>query len=283
MTRNILDIPNPTDLTTYQKVRIERAADAGGVPGAFAELVVVDATLYSEKFQYIDTTGSATSWYRHRYANTALTVNGDYSPSIQFGDYLIRQWIKLDIPDADLGVGSVTVNDRWDKWRDQVIQDLSNEGLGRVAPPQDITPTDSKVELYGLNAEIRRAIQMDVYSKAGWHVGQYHNWKQWGRQVRIYHPRTTQTYKVWGVAELTCLPDIDDELYTTVKWGMRMYYVGWRRDQRLDMRPALSRTRLSDTTTNADFRALFADAESQFRSRVEKAKVHQAMSFGARG
>lgn len=276
MTRNILELPNPDgqDSIVWTTILLERAPDNGGAPGAFAQIASIAIDTANEDTHYVDAAGAATSWYKHRFSDGV--TNDDYSAAIQYGDYLVRQWIKQDIPDADI------TNTRWDSWRDQAIQDMHNEGLTRPAEIQTLTPTSVTNEWFDLNAEIRRVTHMERYYTNGELMADFNNYTQRGRKLRIKRPIVSAVYKVYGVAEIRCLADLDDELFTVLKWGMRMYYCDWRRLQRLDMRPALSRTRLSDTTTNNDFGALFRDAEFQFRSRVERAKSHQAISYGSR-
>ena len=242
MAQTTITAATPSDgITTYQKIRIERAPNSGGVPGAWAEVVSIDVDPFNEFTSYTDTGGADTDWYRYRYANTGGSVFSNYSNAIQAGDYLIRQWIKADIPDADL------TNSDWDRWRDEVLTDLSVKYIGRpIYPPQSITPSGYSDEWHGLNADIRKVVRVEIYDSAGFRVTATPRWLQFGRNIRIENPLPTQTYKVFGVGILRNLADLDQELFMILYWRVRLKYLARRLADRANFRYFLSADKNTD-------------------------------------
>lgn len=272
--RNILRIPNPdrTDTLVFTNTLLERAPDSGGVPGTFAQIASLTIDTAREFTKYVDALGEATSWYRWRY--TDGTTNGDYSTNIQFGDYKVRQWIKSDILDTDI------TNSNWDQWRDETIIDMANEGLGRpVETPQDFAPATFKNMEVDVRSDIRRVVRVELFKNDNFYTV-IRNWHQFGRKLRIFFPRTTFTYRVWGIGELRGLIDLDDNLFEILKWGMKMRYTDFRKNQRLDLRAFLARTRQTDTSSVRDFQALYLEAKREFQDRVDKYRDNFAVSGG---
>lgn len=263
MSRNVLRLVNPdgTDSVTYANVLLERAPDAGGTPGVFAQIASIAIDTSNEQTAYVDTTGATTSWYKHRYEISGGGTLSDYTTAIQFGDYVVRQRIKTDIPDTDI------TNTMWDQWRDRTVQDMHGAGLGRPAAAQSITPTSNTTEFYNLNAEIRRVVRVDVHSGDQF-VATKQSWYQWGRQLRLVYPLTTLIYKIYGIAQLRGLVDMDDELQEILYWGMRLRYIDFRINERMNFRPFLARTRGTDTGHPRDFQSLKAEAQREWDTRV---------------
>lgn len=258
---------NPSDgIATYQKVRIQRAPDSSGVPGAYSNVVLLDIDSSNENTNYTDTGGVAsTDWYHHRWETTdGLTVSA-YSAALQAGDYLIRQWVKSDIPDADI------TNTMWDYWRDQAIQDLSFEQVARPADTQSLTATGNTTDQwYSLNAGIRIVTRVDMYSGNDY-VGWTDQWEQRGRQLRLFFPDSALTYKVYGIGEIRNLGDLDDELFMLVYWMVRRAYLDFRIAQRANWKNFQVAERPDDTSTPAlvNLRAI---ASAEVQARLEKAR-----------
>jgi len=196
----------------------------------------------------------------------------EYSTGILFGDYWARQQIRNDIPDgADLND-----NVLWDGWRDQTLLDMQALGLGRPADPQDFTPASTTDYTVALRGDIRRVTVVEIWrSLAGVPFEYWTAIRAWeqragsrGRSLRIMKPKNGYTYRIYGVGELRDLNDMDDELWNILYWGIRWRYMLYRGAERVSMRPFLSRTRQSDTTTQMDFKRLADDAKLQFDQRV---------------
>lgn len=163
--------PSQADVVAfaYTLMRVERAPDAAGVPGAFAEITAVDIDDSDLYTLYNDAVGAATDWYRHRWSNAAGTVFSGYSPSLQAGDSQMRQWIRADIPDADL---TATI---WDRWIDQSLIDLYAFGLWKpVTQTVTVTSSNGAVDrLYGINGEIRDVFAVEVIGTDASAIHQY--------------------------------------------------------------------------------------------------------------
>lgn len=275
MSRNALKIPNPdgVDTAAYTQIVLQRAPDVGSTPGVFATVQTVDIDTTEENTLIVDDSGASDSWYQFYY--TDGTTDSDTTDPIQIGDYLVRQWCREDIPDTDI------TTTKWDYWRDQTIQDIANAGLGRPADIQSIDPSSATDEWHGLNAEIRRVHRVEKYDSGGYLLTATRNWQQRGRQLRIIRPNTDHTYKVYGVAEIRSLADLDDELYTILQWGMRWRYLLFRQGEFQNYRQSLSRTRQANTPSMRDFTVLEQRAKSEYNDRLEKAKMQAAMSYGA--
>lgn len=266
---------NPRDgLTTYQKIRIERAPDAAGVPGAFSLVATVSIDSFNENTDYTDNGASATTdWYRHRWETTDALSFSDWSDSLQAGDSIVRQWISADIPDADV------TDAMWDTWRDQAFQEMSFEYLGRPVT-QTLTPTaTANDEFFSLNGEVRIVLRVDQYDGSDY-MGWTDQWEQRGRQIRIFYPDSSTTYKVYGIGELRDYGDIDDELFMLVYWMIRRSYIDWRIAQRANWKLFQVAERPDDTSTGAliQLREL---AHREVQMRLDKAR--QIHAIPARG
>ncbi|HET7713849.1 MAG TPA: hypothetical protein VFK94_06440 [Patescibacteria group bacterium] len=264
MSRNILDIPNPDgqDSVTYTNILLERAPDVGGAPGTFAQIASITIDVTNEMTHYVDTAGTATDWYRHRY-NTGAT-NSDYSGAIQYGDYTVRQWIKADIVDAD-----ITSSD-WDRWRDQTMNDIALMDLGRMAPYSTIAPTSYTTEWYDLAAEQRTVVRVDIYDTSGYYITSTPEWEQQGRQIRIVNPNTSLRYRVYATAEIRSFKDLDDELFMLLYWGMRLRYIDKRIADRTHFRKFLGSTKGEEVST-AQLLQLKRDAQAEWVARIQAA------------
>jgi hypothetical protein len=268
--------PLPSDgITTYQRWLIERAPNSGGVPGAYAQIVNQELNAYNENQSYTDSGGAIDSWYRYRYANTALDVFSNYSDDTQAGQYTVKSWLQVDIPDADI------TSAMWDQWKDMAIQEFRGKGIGRpVRDPISITPESTTDEMHDLPAEMRNVIRMDVYYGSNWITSspQFH---QWGRQIRIFKPVTTLTYKLWGIGEIRSLADIDDEMFPLLYWYMRMKYLDFRLHEREQTRAFLTADKVSDVKTEQLLEIKLRDTQVEYKSRVAEAQENWPLATGA--
>lgn len=274
MSRNEYRAPNPKDLTTFQYIRLQRATDLVFTTPVNVELKLADTS--NEATTFIDTGGTTSSYYRHRGSNLAETLFTDWSDPILFGDYWVRQQVKHDIPDADI------VNGDWDTWRDQTFIDMQSFGLGRPADVQDFAPGSDTDYFANIRGDIRRVDRVEIWRTVPsvywtWITA----WEQRGRKLRVYRPKTSYTYKIYGTAELRDLNDLDDELWNILYWGMRWRYLLFRGQERVDMRPFLSRTRQTDTTTQTDFKRLADDAKLQFDQAIARSLEMAGLPAGA--
>lgn len=276
MAQTTVVAPLPSDgVATYQRWRIERAPDSAGSPGAYAEIVNQALDAFNENQVYIDSAGAVDSWYRYRYSNTGLTVNSTYSGGRQAGSYTVRDWLQADIPDADITPAL------WDQWRDMAIQEFRGKGIGRpVRYPVSITPSSTTDEMHDLPAEIRNVVRVDVYYGSNWITStpQYH---QWGRQIRIFKPVTTLTYKLWGIGEIRTLADIDDELFPLLYWYMRLKYLDFRLHERERSRAFLTADKVSDVKTEQLLEIKLRDTQIEYKSRVAEAQENWPLATGA--
>lgn len=261
MSRNILDIPNPDGLDSivYDTILLERAADGGGAPGAFAQIASIPIDVNNETTHYVDTTGTPTDWYKYRYQLGA--TQSDYSGYIQYGDYTVRTWIKADIPDAD-----ITSVD-WDRWRDQVMNDLSLYDLGRYANYVDFVPASFTDEWHDLPMEQRTVVRVDIYDSAGYYITHTPQWEQQIRKIRIINPSPFYTYRVYATAEIRAFKDLDDELFMLLYWGMRLKYLDKRVNDRTNFRKYLSSTK-GESVSTQDLLQLKRDAQAEWTSRL---------------
>lgn len=194
----------------------------------------------------------------------------DYTTGVLFGDYWARQQIRNDIPDGQ----DLNDNVLWDGWRDQTLLDMQGLGLGRPADIQDFSPGSSTDYTVALRADIGRVTNVEIWRTQA-PISYWTSIRAWeqrggmrGRTLRIMRPKTGYTYRIYGMSELRDLNDLDDELWMILYWGMRWRYMLYRGAERVSMRPFLSRTRQSDTTTQMDFKRLADDAKLQFDQRV---------------
>lgn len=279
MTRNEYRAPNPKDMTTFPYIHVQRDTTSGF--GTAVDIFTGAADTTKESTLVVDTGGTLTSWYRHRGENNPHTIETDWSDPIQFGDYWARQQIKADIPDTDI------TNGLWDGWRDQTFFDMQGLGLGRPAPTQDFTPASPTDYNVGLRADIRRVTRVEI-----WRVGPSEYWtdiRAWDqrgpsdRNVRIRSPKVGYSYKIYGVGELRDLNDLDDELWNVLYWGMRWRYLLFRQLDRTNMRPFMSRTRQTDTTTQMELQRLADAAKLQFDQRVQALLFNEGVPDGGGG
>lgn len=266
MADTLVYISHPSDgVTTFQRARVERAPDVAGAPGAFTEITNILLDSNADHTNYTDTAGTSTDWYRYRWANTAGTVFSDYSPSRQAGDYKIREWIKADIPDADI------TNTDWDRWRDQVFSDLALQGLGKITGTlYSWTPASNTDEWQNIDGRVSTVLQVDIY-KGSDKLTTLTDWYQVGRKIRIPSPRSTWTYKYWGVEEIRNIGDLSDEMFNIVYWGMRLKYLFRRLADRQNFKFYLSADKTSDITIT-DLEKMAAEARSEYEVRLASVK-----------
>lgn len=276
MASTTLIIPLPSDgITTYQKVQIYRAPDSGGAPGAWALISTNTLDQYNENTIYTDTGGDTTSWYKYRYADTAVAMFSSDSPNIQAGQYTVKTWLKRDIPDADI------LDADWDQWRDMAIQEFRNKGIGRpIADPIIVTPSSSTVYFYDIPAAYRTLVRLDIYDAAGNYITVTPQWVQWGRKLRIFRPDTTLTYKAYGLGEIRDLTDIDDELFPLLYWYMRVKYLDKRIEERQNFRMFLNADKVSDVKTGELLDLKLKDAQAQLASRILEAQENWPLPAG---
>lgn len=268
MTRNEYRAPNPKDLTTFPYIRLQRDASSA-FSGAEVTVATSLADTANESTLFVDTGGTATSWYRHRgQSDAAGTTNTDWSTPILFGDYVVRQQVVQDCKVVGVVPSGITNSD-WDTWRDETFIDMQGKGLGRPAPVQDLTFTGGQDAWKNLNADIRRVTSVEVWRSATDYWTSIRGWDQRGRQLRIYKPLGTGfTYKVYGRGQLRDLNDLDDELWGVLYWGMRWRYILKRQAERIDSRPYMGRTRTADSPSNPNFQQLADAAYAKFIERV---------------
>lgn len=277
--RNEYKAPNPKDMVTFPKIRVQRSA-TGLFAGEEADVGVFDVDTTNEDTIVIDTAGTATSYYRHRGENFPHTIETAYTKGILFGDYVIRQMIKHDIPDADI------VDADWDIWRDETFLDMQMLGLGRSLDPVTFTPATSEDYNKTLPGAMRRVSRVEIWWRTpSRYWTDIRAWEQRprSRTLRIMHPRNGFDYLIYGLGELRDLSDLDDELWNILYWGMRWRYMLMRQHERVDMRPFMSRTRQSDTTSQQDFKHLADDAKLQFDQRVAQVLLNEGMPSGSGG
>lgn len=276
MSRNILDIPNPDGqdtLVTYTTILLERAPDNSGSPGIFAQIDSFAIDTSDEMTHYVDPNGALTDWYKYRYQTADAITQSDYSDPIQYGDYTVRKWIIADIPDA-----AITTAD-WDRWRDQTMQDINSAGVGRPAAIQSVTPTSYTDEWHNLNYEMRRVTRVEKYDSGGNFVTVSTQWNQYGNQIRLVNPNSKLTYKIYGIAEIRSMQDLDDELFNCLYWGMRWRYLLFRTNKRMDTRSALGRTKQTDYPALRDFQAMAKEAKAQFDAALVSVQRDQQLTY----
>jgi hypothetical protein len=249
-------------------MRVERAPDAAGAPGAFAEIADVeidDSDLYT---LYNDNAGAPTDWYRHRWANLAGSVFSGYSASLQAGDSQMRQWIRADIPDADLTAAV------WDRWIDQALIDLYAFGLWKPVS-QTITPTSSSGavdRVYGINGELRDVYAVEVIGTDASAIHQYqligNEFMQEGRNIRIPSASTGYKYVIWGKARFATVGELTDEGYMLLYHMVRAKYLQFRENSRANYRKFIIIDRDSDITPE-QIRQMKVDAHAEVERRIK--------------
>lgn len=267
VTRNEYRAANPKDLTTFVNIKLQRSA-TGLFTGEEVTVATQAIDTSNESTLFIDTAGTATSYYRHRGENTGATVNTDWTTGIFFGDYLVRQQIVRDCSVIGV-VPSGIDNTDWDLWRDETLIDMQSKGLGRPATIQSITATAGADVWTNLNADIRRVTNVEVWRSATDRWATIRAWEQRGRQILIAKPLgTPYSYKVYGRGQLRDLNDLDDELWGVLYWGMRWKYMLKRQAERGDSRPYMGRTKTADAPSNVNFQQLVDAAYAKFIERV---------------
>lgn len=266
MTRNEYKAPNPKDAVTFVNIRVERSAN-GLFAGEETLVGVFAVDTSNESTLVVDTAGTLTSYYRHRGEDAAVATFTDYSTGILYGDYVVRQQIIRDCSTLGVVPSGITVTD-WDSWRDQTFVDMQGKGLGRPADIYSFVPTSYTDEWEDLPSDIRRVTSVEVYPGGTEYWADLRGWDQRGRQLRIFHPNTAWTYKVYGRGQLRDLNDLDDELWGVLYWGMRWKYLLKRQMERVDFRPYLGRTRTADTPSGENYQGLVTSAYNMYMERI---------------
>lgn len=218
-------VPNPDDgTTTYSQIELSRSPDNS----AWSVVATFDITAREEQTPYTDAAGTATSYYKYRY-KTAAAAFSEFSPSIQAGDELTRQWIKTDMGDTNI------TNTIWDQWISMSLQDMALHDIYKPSAIQSISPSSTTTEWYDLNNDIKRAVRVDIYDGSNF-VTNSDLWLQSGRQIRIFYPATNLTYKVYGLAEMRTLADLTDEAKMLLYWMLRVRYLDYQIYQRTNFK-----------------------------------------------
>jgi hypothetical protein len=262
--------PTQADIAAfaYTLMRVERATDSGGAPGAFAEVASIAIDTSDLYTLYNDATGAPTDWYRHRWSNAGGTVFSGYSTALQAGDSQMRQWIRADVPDADLS-GTV-----WDRWIDQSLIDLYAFGLWKPVS-QTVTPTSSNGavnRVYGINGELRDVYAVEVIGTDAPGTHQFQmiggEYMQEGRTIRIPSAMTGYKYVVWGKARFASVGELTDEGYMLLYHLVRAKYLQYRENQRANYRKFIVMDRDSDITPE-QIRQMKVDAQAEVERRIK--------------
>lgn len=219
----------------YAKVRIERAPDSSGVPGAFSQVAVIAINNREEATPYIDTVGDSLSWYRHRWSDSNDANPSDYSDAMQVQDSLVKQRAIQDLRDAtDITSGM------WNDWIRQSVESLYEDGIWWWWR-ETITPTllsdGSPADYYDLPYTIRDAFWLEKVDPTTLrHISwQFLNteWTALGGagQLRIYNADTNAKYVVHGKRQYRNLGELTDDYWLLISEKVRLKYLKFRADQ----------------------------------------------------
>lgn len=225
-------VPNPDDVAlTFANIRLERAPDSAGVPGAWAEIqnVAIDQTDPQGMTAITDTGGTTTSWYRYRYAVTGGATFSDYAPQIQAGDSLVRQRLKVEITSTDV------TNTMWDTWLGEALEFLQLKAVMVRQLPWDFTPSSDTTERTTLPGNIDLVERVELYDGDDYGMALV-QWEQLGRQIRVWGPDTAATYRVYGWKDPKNIGDFLDEGFALLKQAVKWYYAQFRVSSRLDFK-----------------------------------------------
>jgi hypothetical protein len=276
-TRNEYRAANVKDFETFPNVHVQRATDAAFTTPVDVETKAADTT--NEATVFIDTGGTTSSYYRHRGETADALSWTDWSPSILYGDYVVRQQVIRDCSTLGVVPSGIESND-WDSWRDQGFLDMQAKGLGRPADIQELSFTAGQDEWKDLNADIRRVTQVEVWSGA-YYWTSVRGWDQRGRQLRVYRPLgTPYVYKVYGRGELRDLTDLDDELWGVLYWAMKWKYILKRQAELVDFRPYLGKTKQITGLDPMSFQRLADQAYAKFLERISDTLRNEGVPSG---
>jgi len=226
----------------YTTIRIERAADVAGAPGAFAEIGTVPIDTGEEWTYYLDQNGDSTAWYQYRYSNLANNIQSAYANYIQAGDSVVRQSVRSEIPDLDITVAM------WDRWGREVMIDLFVEGIWKPDEGQIVITSTANVpdESYALPSHLRDLIAIETRDSSGRHsatleVGPSRDEGDYqlgptNRRVRIFDPSTSTSTTYWaiGKAQYRNLGELTDDFFTLAMHMLLVKYAMFRQHQRLN-------------------------------------------------
>lgn len=261
---------NPSDgTTTYANLRLHRAPDAAGVAGVWALIATVAIDPSDEYTVYTDTGGEDTSWYRWEWQNAAATLTSNPSPAIQAGDSVVRQWLKGDIGDADIG------NDKWDRWTKQTLIDLFNRGIWKNAAAT-ITITKGSDgtfnEWYDIPAAIRDVMAVERASNDAllrhndWIT--HGEWQQVDRDIRLVAASDTLKYRVHGKAQYDAIGELTDDYFMLAYRMIRLRLLQYRLGQRSNF----YRHTIFDKSTDIgipELRTMVADAKVEIAEDIK--------------
>jgi len=237
------------------------------VAGVWAEIATPAITVNDEVTLYQDLAGTTTDWYRHRWANTALTVNSAYSTEIQAGDSTVRQWLKADIPDKDITTTQI------DTWISQTLVDLYARGMWKPdrSTVTITTQNGSGDEYYDIPAAIRDVYRVEKVSNDSLlrHVAWLYEgqWEQIGRQVRIYKSTTSYKYVVHGKALYQTIGQLAQDYFMLAFRMTRVRVLQFRLSQRSNFYKAVTFDKTTDINTQ-DIRAMIQEAEIQIERDI---------------
>lgn len=278
---------NPADArTTYSYVSIERTTDSSSSPNpaSWAEITRPAISTSDEFTLYVDTGGSSSSWYRHRWSTAATAgTYSDYSDSIQAGDSQIRQWIMADIPDSTIVAAT------WQRWIDQTLIDLFSYNIWL---PQHIsvTPTTTSNvvdEYYVVPQLIRDVYGVEAVATSGnashkfW-LDPILDWVQMGRQVRLFNATTSYNYVLHGKGIYTSVGLLTYDFFMLAYHMVRLKYILYQVNQRANYRQFIVMDRVSDITVE-QLRSMQKDEEGQIEWRRRALSIAEPAVGGAMG
>jgi hypothetical protein len=224
-------------LGVFTTLHIERAPDAGGAPGAFAEIGTAPIDTSDEFTYYQDIAGDDTAWYRHRFSNGAATFSGR-SPAIQAGDSVVRQDVRAEIPDLDITAAM------WDRWGRYVLSDLYMLGIWKEDEGEIVITTTNNVptERYTVPGYIRDVYRVELRDQNGSVLEQLSDpeevaFSAGNRQLRIFDaslPATNVHYWAIGKAQYRTLGELTDDFYVLALHMLLVRYAQYRKRQRLN-------------------------------------------------
>jgi hypothetical protein len=247
---NALYLPNPGDgTTTYSNVRIERAVNNAGAPGAFTEITNIAIDASDEFTAYSDTTGATDSFYQHRWANAAGTIFSGYSDYIQAGDSPLKQRLKGDIPDADL------TDTFWNRWITRAMLQLYNLGVwyeGRATITiTKLISANVEDERYVIPAALRQVFSVEaIDTSTTQHIFwlQADEWSVENRTIRFIRPSTQWKYVLHGKAQYQQLGELTNDVEELAYHLVVRMYLQKRINDRRNFRKWVVFDRTSDIT-----------------------------------
>lgn len=251
------------DTYGYTLTRLQRAPDSGGAAGAFADIATFAFDPSDEATRYVDSGGEDTSWYQWRWEHpTDVTKRSNYSPAIQAGDSIIRQWLRSDIPDKDV------TTSMWDRWTKQTFIDLYSAGIWKIARATvAITKASdgTKNEWYDIPAKIRDVLGLELVSNDAnlRHVAYLSSgeWEQVGRQIRVTRANDTYKYQIFGKAQFVAIGELTDDYFMLAYRMIRSKLLAFRINQRANFYKNILYDKRSDIDI-PDLRAMKADADA---------------------